>query len=241
MNRTAMDIDTIQYQLSPLFLHEKEGVIEVFTDRMQFDTLHNFNVRPGTSWKLSYGDEFGEVLSLNVRVLDTFYTEINHRRVLAQSIDYASPQLNMVDTVYAMLGNKWSYILPWHERYIHPPEARGLLCFKNDYLGTVDARDLLGSFYENTFNYVCESTTSTHELSSEDVSPSFQCMPNPVSDILFLDALEDNIIRIYYRTGHLKQSFTITKGINIIDVQGWQRGIYWFIDEQDIGQKILVF
>lgn len=237
--------DTIQFELEPMFIHEQEGIVEFSLDKVHFDTLHNFYAPIGTSWRLYFNHNSSSPSWLDLSIVDTFRTPINNRMVFSQAVAYKEsfpPYKIFVDTTYAMIGNKWSYILPWdyQNRALDGGEGGLLICFENEYLGAVS---LLEAFFDDSFNdfgYECSSTlTGTQNI--DDLPKSFICYPNPAHDYLQLEFSQATTIQVYQSTANRVGVFFFEKGSHQIDIGDWERGIYWAVNDKGKVEKFIIF
>ncbi|MBK9220518.1 MAG: hypothetical protein IPO16_00145 [Saprospiraceae bacterium] len=115
--------------LFPLYLYNKNGLIEFSEDGLHFDTLINFKAKIGQSWKIFRYYRNMIVDEIKLTIIDTFNTQISGVNLFSQAVwYYYSPQLtNFVDTVYEYIGGKWLYIIPLMTKRLHWMQAKAEL------------------------------------------------------------------------------------------------------------------
>jgi len=173
--------DTIQNILKPIYIHSLNGVIEYSLNKINFDTLINFNAQIGQSWMI-YRHRKGIVSdSFKMTLLDTFRTEISNFKIFTQQIEwtnYHRGKSSFVDTIYDQIGSRWTYIFPFDsfDNGNDGGEGGFLRCFKNDVLGVVP----FYSDYQSNFDYDCNDLIY---LNNEiHIKTDFALSPNPAQD-----------------------------------------------------------
>ncbi|MBK6861283.1 MAG: T9SS type A sorting domain-containing protein [Saprospiraceae bacterium] len=149
----------VSFDLNPVYIRSKDGIIEFSEDAILFDTLINFKASKGQSWKIFRHRNSKITDSIKITIIDTFRTKISGIDLFTQAAKYESPGWSpFVDTVYEYIGVRWLYILPFDEKDVNLDGGEGGLirCFSNSLLGVVSFDNMQ---YGSDFKYDCDNLT----------------------------------------------------------------------------------
>ena len=220
--------DTLKVGLKPIFLRENNGIVQYTEDLIYIDTLYHFNAEIGTVWTIFEDNLKND--SITFEILDVFETTINNSIISSQSVlikRYIGNNIRtFTDTVFASIGSKYSYILPFDIEKSNP-EGGVLRCFENNYLGVVNLNNafLFDQYLYSNFAYDCETTVSILSINKKIES----IYPNPTKDglVFFTGDFEKySKYKIFDVTGQLVLESKIANE-NYMDLRGLLNGVYF--------------
>ena len=230
--------------LDPIYIKQKDGLIEFSEDLINFDTLYNFDLKIGQSWTVPERDFFtGEPTGVTLEriVLDTFTIILNEIPMLCQAV---KSQFSSIDTIFQDIGSGLNYILPFDVNIADGEEGGILRCFKNDRVGVIDFQSTL--MYRcpecllSDFEYSCDQLNSFGETLISN--STFNLFPNPVSNTLHIQSQKEQItqVDIYNLNGQLilqEQADHVSKEI---DVESLAPGMYYVLINEKYFEKVVV-
>ncbi|MBK8483019.1 MAG: T9SS type A sorting domain-containing protein [Saprospiraceae bacterium] len=226
--------------LFPLYLYNKNGLIEFSEDGLHFDTLINFKAKIGQSWKIFRYYRNMIVDEIKLTIIDTFNTQISGVNLFSQAVwYYYSPQLtNFVDTVYEYIGGKWLYIIPFDDKEVALDAGEGgiIRCFKNNLLGLVD---FANKQYGSKFEYECDDLTRINNKNVEIENPFIQIHLFHNYLNIKNNSKKDLILNIYNLQGQIVTRKLLDVGLNQINIEYLNNGIYIVLCENHITYKII--
>ena len=226
--RYSIRRDSFNFALNPIYIHSKDGIVEYSKDKINFDTLYNYNAEIGQSWMI-YRHDLKALDSMKIVILDTFQSIISNRSIFSQQIEWthyfsSTEKYSFIDTVYNILGSRWVFIFPFDFKDVDP-EGGFLRCFKNDELGVVE----FYSKYQSDYEYDCDNLTSTSRPQVQE--KSFRLYPNPIVDELMVESEYSDraILNIMDVMGRVIYSTDILSGNNTMDMSWMPTGYYLVI------------
>jgi len=224
--------DSFVYFPEPIYLHSRNGIVEFSTDKINFDTLYNYNAKIGQSWMI-YRHDFPTLDdSMRITILDTFTTFISNVKLFTQRIEVihiwrTTGTYSYIDTVYEQIGGRWTYIFPFDiiDTGVDGGEGGFLRCFKNDELGVVE----FYSMYQSDYEYDCDNLTST--ISPIEMENAYNIYPNPVLNELNVESEYNDLstLQIIDITGQVIRTTDIMLGLNTLDVSSIPSGYYMIL------------
>jgi len=240
LRRAMANGPIVSEALFPLYLDNKNGLIEFSEDGLHFDTLINFKAKIGQSWKISRYYKNRGVDEIKLTIIDTFNTQISGVNLFSQAVwYYYSPHLtNFVDTVYEYIGGKWLYILPFDDKEVALDAGEGgiIRCFKNNLLGLVD---FANKEYGSKFEYDCDDLTTINNKNPEIENPLIQI--HSFNNYLNIknNSKKELILNIYYLQGQIVIRKLLDLGLSQINIECLNNGIYIVLCENHITYKII--
>jgi len=221
--------DTLYRDVDPIYISNQNGLVLYQWTRRITDTLYNFNSAIGDSWSVKDRTDDVEYL---FTVLDTFRTDINGSLLFSMSYQMRmvdSGFLPSIDTVYEIIGNKYSFLIPYdkyNSRLGVYNQGGTMRCFTNNRLGFVQ---LDNSQFFSPFEFDCDRLTSTSNI--EDIPQSrLRLYPNPVHDVLYIESESQEEGMLYNQQGQQVMAYRNT---GVMDMSTLESGIYFLkIGEQ---------
>ena len=215
--------DTLHRDVDPIYISNQNGLVLYQWTRRITDTLYNFNSEIGESWTIKDRTQDADYL---ITVLDTFMTDINGSLLFSMSYEIRmvdSGFLPSVDTVYEIIGNKYSFIIPYdkyNSRITVNNQGGSMRCFTNNTLGFVE---LDNSQFFSPFEFDCDRLTSTNNI--EDIPQGrLRLYPNPVHDVLYIESDSQEEGRLYNQQG---RQVRVYKKTGTLDMSTLESGIYF--------------
>ena len=232
--------DSFVYFPEPIYIYSKDGIVEFSTDKINFDTLHNFKAKIGQSWMIYRHDRLLSD-SMKLTILDTFRILISNNYMLAQKVEYTflNPpgSGSFIDTVFEYIGSRWIYINPFDENDRARDDGEGgfLRCFKNDDLGVVE----FYSKYQSEYEYNCDNLTSISTPKTGE--KFFSVSPNPVINELYVESKHPDIssLKIVDIIGHVLHTADILPGRNTLDMSWMPSGYYMIVINGEMVGKVV--
>ena len=215
--------DTLHRDVDPIYISNQNGLVLYQWTRRITDTLYNFNSEIGESWTIKDRTQDADYL---ITVLDTFMTDINGSLLFSMSYEIRmvdSGFLPSVDTVHEIIGNKYSFIIPYdkyNSRITVNNQGGSMRCFTNNTLGFVE---LDNSQFFSPFEFDCDRLTSTNNI--EDIPQSrLRLYPNPIHDVLYKESDSQEEGRLYNQQG---RQVRVYKKTGTLDMSTLESGIYF--------------
>ncbi|MEP7196520.1 MAG: hypothetical protein ABI851_08370 [Saprospiraceae bacterium] len=227
IRRISHSADTTSFNLTPIYIRSKDGIILISVKGEVFDTLINYKAEIGRSWNINkrYNDN-SIASSIKITILDTFRTNFSGVNVFTQSARYTWPQfLDYVDTVYEYMGSRFHYINPFDELEVAVDGGEGgeIRCFRNDKIGLVSFRDLR---FGSNYPYDCQNLSANGDFTHGNIG-----MPLSVTYQNFILHIENSSSETYRLNisdinGRLKMTDYIYPGLNTYELLNMPNGIY---------------
>lgn len=235
--------DSTNFDLSPIYIRAKDGIILISEGGEVFDTLINYKAEIGRSWNMHkrYRHINDIRYSMKITVLDTLRTNFSGVEVftMVAKYEYIWPKfIDYIDTIYEYMGSRFHYILPFDELEVAVDGGEGgeLKCFRNDTLGLVSFKNLR---FGGNFPYDCNI------INASDLKP-MQHDKLPISWKYFNSVLQiENLSGITYHF-NLVDVFnrqmvigTIHSGLNTLNIPDLPKGIYYLIVNKNCLGKLI--
>ena len=228
----------------PIYIRDRNNVVEFSYVPTHFDTLYNFNAEIGSSWtsreRRFDGTFTGEKLTRTV--LDTFHYSLNGINTFCQEIQSSNEII--LDTICRGIGSRVFYIDPFDHLDIASDGGEGgvLRCYTDENYGTISFRhpwEYYGGSFSD-FEYDCNPLGTSVNTPSQNTD--FKIYPNPVVDVLHIESssLPIEHIAVYTLQGQQVYAEALEGRATSLDTSAWVSGMYYVIINAQYFEKLVV-
>ena len=228
----------------PIYIRDRNQVVEYSYVPTHFDTLYNFNADIGSSWTIRErrfdGTFTGERLTRTV--LDTFHYDFNGVSTFCQEVQSSTEII--LDTICSGIGSRIFYIDPFDYLDLAADGGEGgfLRCFSNDAIGGIQfvhPGAVNGGDFTD-FEYDCGQLTSLQNTPTSNTD--FDIYPNPVVDVLHIESssLPIEHIAVYTLQGQQVYAEALEGRATSLDTSAWVSGMYYVIINGQYFEKLVV-
>ena len=243
IRETSSGVVTLPHS-QPIYIRDRNNVVEFSYVPIHFDTLYNFNADIGSSWTIRErrfdGTFTGERLTRTV--LDTFHYDFNGVSTFCQEVQSSTEII--LDTICSGIGSRIFYIDPFDYLDLAADGGEGgvLRCFSDEVYGIIEFRHPW-EYYGGSFTdveYDCNPLGTSVKTPSQNTE--FDIYPNPAVDVLHIEssnlALEH--IAVYTLQGQQVYAEAREGRATSLDTSAWASGMYYILINGLYFEKLVV-